>query len=269
MVSRQEIQATCDDIVREFAPLQVILFGSYGYGTPTEDSDVDLLVVMAIPESETRRQASEIRRSIPHRFPMDLLVRSPEEIAYRLSYNDWFLREITEKGEVLYGTADPWQRALVRCSATCRDPLEKEKDAMNPLTLEWIQKAEGDYTIMHQNYRSSNPIHDAICFHAQQCIEKYLKAWLQEANIPFTRTHDLERLLSLIIPTLPDWEAWQADFSTISEHAVDFRYPGKAATAADVQDAIRTCVRVRRAVREQLGLPPNVASDDQLLTPDE
>jgi len=76
MVSRQEIQATCDDIVREFAPLQVILFGSYGYGTPTEDSDVDLLVVMAIPESETRRQAAEIRRRIPDRFPMDLLVRS-------------------------------------------------------------------------------------------------------------------------------------------------------------------------------------------------
>ena len=155
MVSRQEIQATCDDIVREFAPLQVILFGSYGYGTPTEDSDVDLLVVMAIPESETRRQAAEIRRRIPDRFPMDLLVRSPEEIAYRLSYNDWFLREITEKGEVLYGTVDPLQRAFVRYSATCPDALEKEKGVINPLTVEWIQKAEGDHTIMHQNYHSS------------------------------------------------------------------------------------------------------------------
>ena len=50
MVTREEIQATCDDIVREFAPLQVILFGSYAYGTPKEDSDVDLLVVMDIPK---------------------------------------------------------------------------------------------------------------------------------------------------------------------------------------------------------------------------
>ena len=57
MISRKDIQATCNDIVREFAPLQVILFGSYAYGMPTEDSDVDLLVVMEIPESETRRQA--------------------------------------------------------------------------------------------------------------------------------------------------------------------------------------------------------------------
>ena len=261
MVSRQEIQATCDAIVREFAPLQVILFGSYGYGTPTEDSDVDLLVVMAIPESETRRQASEIKQRISHRFPMDLLVRSPEEIAYRLSYNDWFLREVTEKGEVLYGTADPLQRALAKYSATCPDALEKENDVMNPLTVEWIQKAEGDHTIMHQNYRSSNPVHDAICFHAQQCIEKYLKAWLQEANIPFTRTHDLERLLNLITPTLPDWKIWQANFSTISEHAVDFRYPGKAVTDVDAQHPVETCVRVRQAVRKKLGLPPNIESD--------
>jgi HEPN domain-containing protein/predicted nucleotidyltransferase len=259
MISRQEIQATCDDIVREFAPLQVILFGSYGYGTPTEDSDVDLLVVMAIPESETRRQSVEIRQRIPHRFPMDLLVRSPQEIAYRISYNDWFLREITEKGEILYGTADSLQAALASCAATCRDALKKEKDAMNPLTLEWIQKAEGDYAIMHQSHHSSNPIYDAICFHAQQCIEKYLKAWLQEANIPFTKTHDLEKLLSLIVLTIPAWGDWQADFSTVSEHAVDFRYPGKAATDTDAQHSMRTCTQVRQAVREQLGLPPNVA----------
>ena len=88
MITREDIQATCDDIVREFAPLQVILFGSYAYGMPTEDSDVDLLVVMAVPESQTRHQAVEIRQRIPRRFPMDLLVRSPEELAYRISYND-------------------------------------------------------------------------------------------------------------------------------------------------------------------------------------
>ena len=59
MVSRKDIQATCDDIVREFKPLQVILFGSYAYGTPKEYSDVDLLVVMPVANSETRNQAVE------------------------------------------------------------------------------------------------------------------------------------------------------------------------------------------------------------------
>ena len=96
MVTREDIQATCDDIVREFAPLQVILFGSYAYGTPTEDSDVDLLVVMDIPKSEFTNKAIEIRQRISYRFGMDLLVRSPAEIAYRVSYNDWCLREIAE-----------------------------------------------------------------------------------------------------------------------------------------------------------------------------
>ena len=106
MVDPKDIQATCDDIVREFAPLKIILFGSYAYGTPTEDSDVDLLVVMPIPESQTRRQAVEIRQRILRRFRMDLVVRSPEEIARRVSLNDWFLREITQEGQVLYESVD-------------------------------------------------------------------------------------------------------------------------------------------------------------------
>ncbi|MDE0427728.1 MAG: HEPN domain-containing protein [Candidatus Poribacteria bacterium] len=240
-ISRQDIQATCDDIVREFAPLQVILFGSYAYGTPTEDSDVDLLVVMPIPKSETRRQTVEILQRIPRRFRMDLLVRSPEEIAYRVSYNDWFLREITEKGKVLYQSTDFFLK-----------PIKKEKRAMNPLTLEWIQKAEGDYTVMRQNHQSSTPVYDAICFHAQQCIEKYLKAWLQEANIPFSKTHDLKDSLSLIAPTIPAWRAWHSDFSSFTTHAVDLHYPGEFATAEDAAHVVQICTTVRQAVRDQL-----------------
>jgi HEPN domain-containing protein len=54
---------------------------------------------------------------------------------------------------------------------------------MNPLTLERAQKADGDYTKFLA--QASAPVYDAICFHAQQCVEKYLKAWLQEANIAF------------------------------------------------------------------------------------
>jgi HEPN domain-containing protein/predicted nucleotidyltransferase len=241
MVTRQDIQATCDDIVREFAPLQVILFGSYVYGTPTKYSDVDLLVVMEVPKSETRRQEIEIRKRVPRRFHIDLLVRSPEEIAYRLTHNDWFLREITEKGEVLYESANFFLK-----------PLKKEQYAVNPLTLEWVQKAEGDYTVAQQ---AENPVHDAICFHAQQCIEKYLKAWLQEANIPFPRTHNLKELLKMIVPTTPIWQTWQSDFSILSEHAVDSRYPGKFATADDTTHAMHICGEVRRAVLEQLKLP--------------
>jgi|SRR4029079_15061014 len=102
MIGRNDIQATCDDIVREFAPVRVILFGSHAAGTAHADSDVDLLVVMAIPESETRAKAVEIRQKIPRRFRCDLLVRTPDEIAFRVAHNDWFLREVIEQGQVLY-----------------------------------------------------------------------------------------------------------------------------------------------------------------------
>jgi len=246
MVNQEYIQATFDDIVREFAPLQVILFGSYAYGTPTEDSDVDLLVVMDIPESETLRQAVEIRQRIPRRFPMDLLVRSPEELAYRISYNDWFLREITEKGEVLYESRGLFKKIW-----------EKERGMMNPLTLEWVQKAEGDYAAIALHQQVASPNFDMLCFHAQQCIEKHLKAWLQEANTPFSKTDDLETLLDLIAPTVPAWQTWQNDFAKISDHAVDLRYPGKFATASEAQHAMKVCSVVRQAIRSELKLPQN------------
>ena len=252
MVTRQEIQATCDDIVREFAPLQVILFGSYAYGTPTEDSDVDLLVVMDIPKSEFTRKAIEIRQRIPYRFGLDLWVRSPEEIAYRVSYNDWFLRDITEKGEVLHGFEADCNVKNLRFTYDGTHLAEKGKDCMNPLTLEWIEKAENDYAAIQQLLLAPNPLHDIICFHAQQCIEKYLKAWLQEANIRPPRMHNLEELLDLIVPTLPAWYQWHSDFKRITEYAVDPRYPGDSRTAEDTHHAMHIGNEVRQAVRTQL-----------------
>ena len=133
--------------------------------------------------------------------------------------------------------------------------MNKEEHAMNPLTAEWVQKAEGDYTVAQQVLQGQHPVNDAICLQAQQCVEKYLKAWLQKANIPFPRTHDLKELLSLIIPVLPAWDAWREDFSKLSEHAVDPRYLGKFATADEAAHAMRICDEVRRAIREQLKLP--------------
>ena len=256
MVTRKEIQATCDDIVRKFAPLQVILFGSYAYGAPTEDSDVDILVVMDIPKSEFLNKAIEIRQHISYRFGLDLLVRSPEEIAYRVSYNDWFLREIAEKGEVLHGSDAACNVKNLQFPHYGTNLAEKEKDCMNPLTLEWVQRAEADYIAVQQLLLTANPLlHNIICFHAQQCVEKYLKAWLQEADIRAPRTHNLEELLDLIVPTVPAWYHWQPDFKIITKYAVEPRYPGDSATTENTQHASHICNEVRQAVRTQLELP--------------
>ncbi len=243
MVSREEILAACDDIVREFAPLQIILYGSYAYGTPTESSDVDLLVVMPVDKSEVRDREIEIKEQIPSQFNIDLLVRSPEYIAYRLSYNDWFLREVTEKGQVLYETDGFY---II--------PHKKENTEVNPITLEWVKKAEGDFSAAEQLHYGSSPVYHVICFLAQQCVEKYLKAWLQENNIPIQRTHKLNDLLDLILPTIPAWRVWQADLSTLTKHAVDSRYPEEIATASDAENAMRICGEIREAVRTELKL---------------
>lgn len=126
---------------------------------------------------------------------------------------------------------------------------------MNPLTLEWIEKAEEDYNSAKWLQQSPNPVHNSICFHAQQCIEKYLKAWLQEANIPVPRTHNLEELLKRISPTLPAWHVWQPDFKIITAYAMVPRYPGDSATADNTQHAMHICDEVSQAVHTQLKLP--------------
>ena len=257
MISTQQIQATCDDIVREFAPLQVILFGSYAYGTPTEDSDVDILVVMAMLQSGAWQQGLEIKRRIPARFRLDLHVQSAAELVYRVSHNDWFLRDVLEKGDVLYER----QGALpsedqVRLTAEALVPVWEENGSINPLTLELVRKAEGDYASvkLHLQHLSTPGFLDITCFHAQQCIEKYLKAWLQEANIRPPRTHDLNQLLTLIVPAHPEWRRWQRDFEAFGKYAVDGRYPTYFATEADVEHATRICEAVRDAIRSVLGL---------------
>jgi predicted nucleotidyltransferase len=87
-------------VARLFGPDKIILFGSYAYGEPHADSDVDLLVVMQARNEID--QSIRIRWAVPAPFPMDLLVRTPKNLKWRLEEGDWFLREIVGQGKVLY-----------------------------------------------------------------------------------------------------------------------------------------------------------------------
>lgn len=92
-------------IAEHFQPDTIILFGSYAYGTPHADSDVDLLVVM--PCRNEIDQAVKIRTHLSAPFPMDLIVRKPKDLAWRLAEGDWFLREIVSLGKVVHEKTDP------------------------------------------------------------------------------------------------------------------------------------------------------------------
>ena len=105
MVSRREIRRVCLQIAREFRTRKIILFGSYAYGRPSPDSDVDLLVIMP-HKGRATDQAAEINSCLEHRFPIDVIVRSPRDVQQRLKWNDYFLHEVTQKGVVLYESAD-------------------------------------------------------------------------------------------------------------------------------------------------------------------
>ena len=94
----------CRRIAEEFKPEKIILFGSHAYGVPTPDSDIDLLVVMQY-EGDYFLEASKIRRRLGLMTPMDLLVRTPEQLQYRLDIGDRFMREIVERGKVMYEAA--------------------------------------------------------------------------------------------------------------------------------------------------------------------
>jgi uncharacterized protein len=106
MVTRSQIWTFSRAVAREFHPQKIVLFGSYGYGNPTENSDVDLLVIMLRTRERGERMSARIRQAIPRNFPLDLLVRTPADVAKRLRWGDPFMCELLEKGKVLYEAHD-------------------------------------------------------------------------------------------------------------------------------------------------------------------
>ena len=91
------------DVAKQFDPDKIILFGSHAYGKPHADSDVDILVVM--PARNAIDQAIKIGRLTDPQFPLDLIVRTPKTIAWRLKEGDSFLHEVMARGKVLYEQA--------------------------------------------------------------------------------------------------------------------------------------------------------------------
>ena len=104
MVDMDSIQEFRDRIVKQFNPEKVILFGSYAYGSPSIESDVDILVILRFEGNSAYMSAEILNRTDP-RFPVDLLTRTPEQVEERLGKGDFFFQEIVKKGKVLYDAA--------------------------------------------------------------------------------------------------------------------------------------------------------------------
>jgi len=116
---------------------------------------------------------------------------------------------------------------------------------------EWINKAEADFEgAMHLARRRKKPLPDLVCFHCQQCAEKYLKAYLIFSKTPFPKTHDLLLLLELSVQFQPTLELHRELFEYLNPYSVQFRYPGEESDIEEAKLALATLKKIRKMMRE-------------------
>ena len=101
MITQQQIADIANRIADNYKPEKIILFGSYAYGNPCVDSDVDLLVVLPF-DGQPIYKSMEMLETLHPMIPLDLIVRTPEQLASRLALHDFFLQEVIQKGKVIY-----------------------------------------------------------------------------------------------------------------------------------------------------------------------
>lgn len=124
---------------------------------------------------------------------------------------------------------------------------------MKPETLEWTAKADADLATAQREAKvDDSPNYDAVCFHAQQCAEKYLKALMIEVAMRVPRIHDLEVLVNLLSGQYPDLERVLHSARILSAMAVEVRYPGMTTDEDDAAVSIKAAMAIREAVTEIL-----------------
>ena len=127
---------------------------------------------------------------------------------------------------------------------------------MKAETTEWVHFAEADFKAANALIRSrAKNISNIVGFHCQQCVEKYLKARLEEEALPVPKVHSLTALLALLLQKEPLWASFTPSLLLLNNFAVKFRYPGHVATRADAHAALKACRSIRAEVRLNFGLP--------------
>jgi HEPN domain-containing protein len=126
---------------------------------------------------------------------------------------------------------------------------------MKGTTKEWTDKAEADYLTATRELKApESPNFDAVCFHAQQCVEKLMKALLIHLGAVPPRTHDLTALDRLLAPVCPQWSWPVQELRFLTRAAVDFRYPGESADQTEATESLDIATRLRAKLRVLLGL---------------
>lgn len=223
-------------IVREFDPLQIILFGSQARGDADRDSDIDLLVVFA-EITDKRKTAIDLERALSD-MPVakDIIVSTPEELERSRTRIGSVLRYAQQEGKILWKSRGAAARRGI--------PNKEVKFAMQTTdrladTARWLRHAEEDLTTAETFLGHLHVPPRQVCWHAHQAAEKALKAALIFGQIDFRRTHDLNILWNLV------HESWQfkmvqSSIVDLTERIGDVRYPSEMPepTQADASKAV-------------------------------
>lgn len=225
------ISIIIERIVRDFDPLQIILFGSQARGDADRDSDIDLLVVFA-ELRDKRKTAIDIDRALAD-LPVskDIIVSTPEELERSRTRIGSVLRYAQQEGKVLWKSWGSMPKKEIKSTIQTRDQLTD--------TARWLRHAEEDLITAETVLGHSHVPPRQSCWHAQQAAEKALKAVLIFLQIDFRRTHNLNVLRDL----LPEsWHLKTAllNLEDLNRWAVEARYPenGKEPTKADASTAV-------------------------------
>jgi len=117
---------------------------------------------------------------------------------------------------------------------------------------EWFNKADEDYTVAARESKASPVFHNIVCYHAQQAAEKMLKAYLQELDIKFMKTHSLLKLLELLKTADVFMVSFQDSFAFIDDLTPDIRYPGPGVTEADAKRALEITEKLKAYIKDKM-----------------
>lgn len=125
---------------------------------------------------------------------------------------------------------------------------------MKNRTQEWIAIAEGDRAAGQRELAAPTPAYHVVCFLAQQCAEKHLKAFLEEQETHFEKKHDLVELLNLAGTAFPELDSWRQRPLHLGSFGIAVRYPGPVADKPAAEEAMAVAEAVRTSVRRKLAL---------------
>jgi HEPN domain-containing protein len=117
-----------------------------------------------------------------------------------------------------------------------------------------VEKAQEDFLLARRARESKTPLHDGVCFHCQQCAEKYLKGLMEELGLRVPKIHDLDELMNAVVSQHPILRSFRRGLVFLTQFAVDTRYPGKRASNRQAVSALRRPGRVRTEARSLLGI---------------